>query len=649
MKYNILLRLFLVILLCWGCSNKPDKQDTKEEEEIKKEGQNEVSSIKNADSYYRLDSNKVIAFLAKRNDLHEFTTPIFDFYKKRDYLPIWIRDSEIVPAGRLLLTKLENAEEEGLNSAFYKSKELREKLQAAQAKNGASDSLMKALELMLTAEFIKYAADVNSGATRSERENLKFFLQTKSMDYTSMMEKIIDNKGEQDPYIALEPLHPEYHQLKLLLKQYREFAKKGGWPHLSGFKKLKLGDVSPYVIKLRERLSITGEVKTPPANFYNPKVFDQNLDEGVKTFQAEHGLKPDGIAGGVTLQAMNVSVEERIKQIVANMERWRLVPESFTDRFILVNVPEYRLYVYENNKVTFDMRVVVGEEFNATPIFNDTLKYIVFSPYWNIPKDIALKENLPEIYQDYSTLKRQGIEAVRLDGPTTATPVPFYSVPWRQYATDEHFKYFLRQKPGPKNPLGTVKFLFPNKHNIYFHDTPFGNLFESERRGYSHGCIRIEEPVRLADFLLHSNQQHWTKEQIDEAMHMDNELHIRIEKPIPVFILYFTTWVNKAGRPQFRKDVYEYDELLSELLKGNSIKALLEDKEMRKVEREKQLFEKRQAQIRERLQRDRELKEEKERQQMENEATQEQKPEENKKQPDSLEKNLLQRIFNFKK
>lgn len=649
MKYNIILRLFLVILLCWGCSNKPDKQDNAEEENLLKNGQKEGASLNNADSYYRLDSNKIIAFLAKRNDLQEFATPIFDFYKKREYLPIWIRDSEIVPAAQLLLKKLENAEEEGLNPTFYQSRELKEKLQLAKAKNGTADSLMKELELLLTAEFCKYAADVNSGATRYERENLKWFMQTKSTDYTAVMEKIIADKTDQDPYLVLEPPHPEYHQLKLLLKQYRNFAKKGGWPQLSGFKRLKLGDVSPNVIKLRERLAISGDVKTPPSNFYNPKVFDQNLDEGVKTFQAEHGLKPDGIAGGVTLRTMNVTVEERIKQIVSNMERWRLVPHNFTDRFILVNVPEYRLYIYENGKVSFDMRVVVGEEFNATPIFNDTLKYIVFSPYWNIPKDIALKETLPEIYQDYAMLKRQGIEAVRLDGPTTATPVPFYSVPWRQYAEEPNFRYFLRQKPGPKNPLGTVKFLFPNRHSVYLHDTPFGNLFESERRGYSHGCIRIEEPVKLAEFLLNSNKQKWTKEQVTEAMQRENELHIRIDRPIPVFILYFTTWVDKTGRAHFRKDVYEYDKLLSELLKGNSIKALLEEKEVRKVEREKQLFEKRQAQIRERLQRDRELKEEKERQQMETEAEQEVKPEENNNKPDSLERNLLRRIFNFKK
>jgi len=257
------------------------------------------------------------------------------------------------------------------------------------------------------------------------------------------------------------------------------------------------------------------------------------------------------------LSALNVPVEERIEQLTLNMERWRWLPESLGERHIIVNVPTYQLDVYENGHVVLPMRVVTGKKDNPTPIFMDKMESVVFSPYWNVPPDIARNETIPAVMSDPGYLARNEMELVK--GKRVVSP---RSVSW---AAVEAGDYTFRQRPGEKNALGHVKFLFPNQFDVYLHDTPADSLFARTERSFSHGCVRVEKPEELAEYVLRA-QPEWTRERIIAAMHSGSEKWVTLKEPLPVYILYMTAWVNPDGAVQFREDIYGHDQKQEKLL-----------------------------------------------------------------------------------
>jgi murein L,D-transpeptidase YcbB/YkuD len=258
-------------------------------------------------------------------------------------------------------------------------------------------------------------------------------------------------------------------------------------------------------------------------------------------FQRRHGLKEDGVVGGKTLRFLNEPIQNRIEQILVNMERMRWVPAQPQGDYILVNIPQYRLAVFENGKPSFAMNIVVGTSQNRTVIFTGNLKYVVFSPYWNVPPGILKNEVLPAIRRDPSYLERNRMEMANGG---------------------------VRQKPGPWNALGKVKFLFPNQYNIYLHDTPSKNLFGEESRSFSHGCIRVAEPQKLAEWVLRKDSS-WTRRRIEQAMDAGKEKYLTVKDTIRVYIAYFTAWVDDKGKLNFRDDVYGHDKKLAEDLFTN--------------------------------------------------------------------------------
>jgi murein L,D-transpeptidase YcbB/YkuD len=295
----------------------------------------------------------------------------------------------------------------------------------------------------------------------------------------------------------------------------------------------------------------------------NQFVFDPELSIAVRDFQARHGMKPDGALGPNTLKAMNVSIDDRIDQIIINMERWRWVPKpkKFEEKHIFVNIPEYKLYARENGKTVLDMRVIVGKTMNSTPVFSDKLEYIVFSPYWNVPVSIVVNEFKPKLMNDPGWLERMDMELVKGYGKN-AVPVSPYSVDWASI-DEKNFKYLIRQRPGPENPLGDIKFIFPNEHEVYLHHTASESLFDQTQRGFSHGCVRVEKPVELAKFLL-SDQPQWDESRILEAMHAGTEKYQNLKAKVPVYIVYFTSWVDEQGGVHFRDDIYGHDKILEQ-------------------------------------------------------------------------------------
>jgi murein L,D-transpeptidase YcbB/YkuD len=298
-------------------------------------------------------------------------------------------------------------------------------------------------------------------------------------------------------------------------------------------KPIKIGDSAGIVFQIKQRLNVLqSNIVLDSSN-----VYDTAMLRSVKLFQLRHGLAIDGVIGNQMIAELNIPLKKRVQQILVNLERIRWMPPQQERNFILVNIPAFRLHVMDSGKQVFDMRVIVGSAANNTVIFNGNLKYIVFSPYWNVPESIVRKEILPAMQRDRNYIGKHNME---ITGYSGSLPI-------------------VRQKPGPTNSLGLVKFLFPNSYSIYLHDTPNRNLFQQSGRGLSHGCIRIAEPKKFAQYLLRDDTTTWKSATIDSAMHLAKEKWVTLKQTIPVYLVYFTAWVDKDGLLNFRKDIYGHD------------------------------------------------------------------------------------------
>ena len=351
---------------------------------------------------------------------------------------------------------------------------------------------------------------------------------------------------------SLEPADSEYRALTRALGALRAQEEKGGWPAVP-LRPLKPGIADPAVRTLRQRLTASGDL--PVASASEDQSYDEHVEAAVRAFQEHHAMKGTGIADRATLVAMNVPIRERIRQLEVNLDRWRWMPDDLGARHFLVNIPAYLLMAREDGHTVRAIRVVVGKVGDETPVFSGTMDTVVFSPYWNVPDSIAEDETAPAIRQDPNYLARNQIEILRRtkSGAKIVNPD---DVNW--YDPVELSQLSFRQRPGAKNALGHVKFLFPNPFNVYLHDTPADNLFARTGRAFSHGCVRVEEPEALAGYVLRTDSQ-WTAERISTAMNAGVEKYVKLEETIPVHIVYFTTWVDDQGGLFFLPDVYGYD------------------------------------------------------------------------------------------
>ena len=307
--------------------------------------------------------------------------------------------------------------------------------------------------------------------------------------------------------------------------------------------KIKMGDTSIAIAKIKSRLYKLGDYHGDTLD----RTYDKALKTGLQQFQIRHGLFSDGILDKITTNELNAPLRSRIEQILVNMERSRWLPLSMDEDYIGVNIPEFKLHVYHADSLLWSCNVVVGQTVHQTSVFYGEIKYIVFSPYWNVPESIVKKEIIPGIKKEPDYINNHQME---ITGEHNGLPV-------------------VRQKPGPENSLGLVKFLFPNSYHIYLHDTPSKLLFEKSTRAFSHGCIRVMEPVKLASFLLSGNKD-WNLDKIGLAMHSGKQQFLTIRKPVPVFIAYFTAFVDRDNKLNFRKDIYHLDEHMADMILSNS-------------------------------------------------------------------------------
>jgi murein L,D-transpeptidase YcbB/YkuD len=482
-------------------------------------------------------------------------------YEDREYRPLWVGVRRLPERTKDLIAALCDAEREGLRPADYRLGEFRSTVD--RLRPGLSKQRPEAyavLDLELTRRFLEYGADLLAGRLDPKVVASEWYIRARRSSIDSTLRAALQTQESHDVLTPLRPRQPEYADLVKALASYREIHRQGGWPEVPGRKRLRRGDGGPRVAVLRRRLWITGDLE---GSAKSKPVYDRAVAKAVARFQERHGLPSDGIVGAATLAALNVPVEVRIRQIQLNLERYRWLPTEFGRRYIHVNIPDYELSAYDRGMPVLKMRVVVGEEYeNATPVFADSMTFVVFRPRWNVPQRILAREILPRIRKRRSYLVRHDLEVV--DAKRESLVLNPRKINWSRVNTT---KIRVRQKGGsPTNPLGLVKFMFPNQFAVYLHDTPTRELFKRRRRTLSHGCVWVEKPVELADYVL-AGQDDWDEKKIREAMETahstDEETSVdgrtvMLERPVPVYILYLTAFV-RDGDLNFRRDPYGKD------------------------------------------------------------------------------------------
>ncbi|HEY2721503.1 MAG TPA: L,D-transpeptidase family protein [Chitinophagaceae bacterium] len=534
MRY-FLLSVFISLIIA-ACNSENNNHESETSPKPSKTISSRDFSINPSNSYSDLflDSNAMENYISQKKIPDSLANHMRSFYNSRNYQYAWFNSNGLTEEARGFWNLHDYV------TTYNKDSLLKDKsLQRQMDKLAAEDSLIvtesdrKILnnELTLTLHFIKYVSNYyETGAVK--RKEMERFIPQKKEDPQRLADSIVNKKHKDEKYF--EDVNSAYKALKLQLAKYDAIAKAGGWPkipHLA--KKLKKGINNRAISIIKNRLKATGDFTGNDSTH----VFNDTLVMAVKNFQRRHGYHETGIIDDSLVKEMNVPVVKRMEQILMNMDRMRWMITPSENNLIVVNIPEFVLHLYAGNEKVFDMDVIVGKEGHNTMMFNGKLNQVIFSPYWNVPSSIVEKEILPEMEKDKNYLDKQDMEVI---------------------GKDEDGLPVIRQKPGDKNALGKIKFLFPNSFNIYFHDTPEKTLFGKARRAYSHGCIRLKEPEKMAMYVLR-DQPEWTQEKIEEAMNSGSEKSVRVKDPIPVVITYYTAWVDNNGQLNFREDLYGHD------------------------------------------------------------------------------------------
>ncbi len=475
---------------------------------------------------------------------------IYTFYESRNFKPMWTRDSGIKFKAKDLLAALKSAGDHGLNPNDYDIEGIESRL------GDDHPETLAELELIISDAFSQFAHHLSAGRVKPSTVNSAIKLNPQAPAPLKLINGAESADSVANYVKSIQPQTPRYDRMKDALAKYRKLAASGGWPTVPAGPTLKAGMEDARIPVLLKMLATMGDLDS--GNAGNGNVYDDTLVAGVKRFQERHGRTPDGVIGPSTLAAMNIPVEKRIEQLIINLERRRWMEDDFGKLYVFVNLADQQLKVVEKKgnkeKTIHDSRVVVGKPFHSTPVFSKDMSFVVFNPYWNVPSSIANNEYLPKLRKDPGALAKQNIHMFTSSG----AQVDPYSVNWNSVSK---VPYRLRQNSGPKNALGQVKFMFPNKFNIYIHDTPSKSLFAKEIRYFSHGCIRVQNPDELAEVLL--GRQGWSKSSVDSQIGSQKRRIVNLKRKIPVHISYLTAWVNKDGSINFRRDTYGRDKKLA--------------------------------------------------------------------------------------
>ena len=495
-------------------------------------------------------------------------------YAARDYRPVWLDTEGLTPRGEALLRALEAADEDGLDPDDYGADARR----AARAAEIAAPIALARLELRLSGALLAYLTDLKIGRVDPASLGEDHDLARRSVDPRALLLGAIAAPSLADYVAAQRPQTLAYTGLRQALRDYRWLATVQADTLIPDGPTLRPGEEDPRVPLLRQRLAQLKQVASPlpgaisgfshtlvPAAYVPApgELYDPALEQAVMDFQQRHGLEVDGIVGRKTLAALNVTLAERAAQIVVNLERLRWQAAELGETHVSVNLPDYRLRVVTQGVVLHEARVIIGTPKNRTPLFSDQITYLEFNPFWNVPRSIVGEEILPQLREDPGYLAANNYKLLSDWGGDSSELDP-YGIPWDQ-VTAKGFPFRVRQEPGPGNALGLVKFMFPNHHSVYMHDTPAKSLFGKTRRTFSHGCIRVQHPEQFAQVLLG-----WSHEEVQAAMETPERRIVSLAEPVPVHLTYYTAWLAHDGTLQFRDDPYGNDPLLAQALLGES-------------------------------------------------------------------------------
>jgi len=500
----------------------------------------------------------------------ERAKPIIEFYKERNFRPLWVGEYGLNVRAERLLAQMATAELDGLRREEYQPRSL-DGFDATSVNPEARPDELAAVELELTRAALRYARDISSGQVVPSMISRAIDVQPEVIKTTAVLAALATTIRPGHYLKKLAPQTDSYRRLKQALAKYRELERNGGWTLVPRISNLKPGGTNRAVVRLRQRLTEEGLYQPSPADNASPVgenadgggdkakpasgarfTYDKALVEAVKKFQDRHGLGVDGVVGGRTIAALNVSVTKRVNQLIVNLERRRWLPDDLGKTHVLVNLPAFQVRMFDEGKIIFKSRVIVGKRSHQTPEFSNRIRVVAFNPYWNVPRSIAIEEMLPQLLVNPDALS-ENFEVFGRRGRIGNS----YDVDWEE-AADNGFPISIRQKPGSGNALGNVKFLFPNRHNVYLHDTPTRSLFSRTVRMFSHGCVRVQKPREFAKIIM--SREGWRASSVIKALNAGKNRHVKLEHEIPVHLTYRTAWFDENNVLHFQDDIYGRDQ-----------------------------------------------------------------------------------------
>ena len=490
------------------------------------------------------------------------------FYRERGFRPGW---TSMIGARReafQLEVALDRAAHEGLTRDRAEARRIQELLATLRPSifgPAPEPRRLAELDVLLTRSYFAGARQVLGGRVRARDLPIDWGTGPRHADLVRALEQTLDDHQVTESLRRLDPPHRGYATLRAALGRYRAIASQGGWRILRHGAPLVPGRAGARVAELRARLAAEDDLGPMPAD---STMFDRTLREAVLRFQRRYGLDTTGVVDADDVEALGVPASARVRQIELNLERWRWLPDTLGERHLLVNIPEFMLWVVEDGRTVGAMRVVVGKASWPTPVLSAEVRYVVFNPLWHVPAKIAANEVLANVQRDPDYLARNNIRVYEGTG-RDAVEIDPYSVHWGMLSPEE-MPYAFRQDPGPENPVGHVKFMCPNPFNVYLHDTPSGQYFRRTERALSHGCVRVEKPLVLAEYVLGARAE-WDRKGIAAAIDTSSNQAVTVPAPLPVHLFYFTAWVNEQGEVEFRRDLYGLDDLLDRALRGEAL------------------------------------------------------------------------------
>jgi L,D-transpeptidase YcbB len=483
-----------------------------------------------------------VVHLTSGDTLH-LSAATLDFYRGRDWQAAWVGTKRLLKQGSAVHEAVGLAWEDGLPPVRYRHDAATDMLARLEATGGSRlpDSLamrhLADLDVLLTEGFNRLARDLVAGMLDPAGAGLDYRIAREAVPDAAVLDQVLAGVAPGRIVAELRPSIPQYERMRTALLAFHEAEARGGWQRIGTGTTLEEGVRGEAVAQLRQRLLVgidAEEAKLAGSGAADPSLFDADLKRAVQHFQERHAIVPDGVAGAATVRELNHAVAEWIAEMRLNLDRWRWLPNDLGERYVLVNIAGFELEVVDRGRVIESMNVVVGNESTETPIFSDSIRHVVVNPYWNVPDGIMARTIGPAMALDPNYLAKHDMEMV--NGR-------------------------VRQRPGPQNSLGRYKFIFPNEHDVYLHDTPDGHLFARAERAFSSGCVRIERPRDFARLLLRL-QSDRDPDSLDGIFASGKEQWIELDRPLPVYLLYFTAWAQEDGVVRFHHDVYGRSEAM---------------------------------------------------------------------------------------